>query len=111
VLLDDLRRAAPGIVGDLRTDLRRVVVLDGATPRRRADQLDQTERRELPDVVAHVRQRRAQLARDLARARDPIVEHSEDVDTQGVCVGLRDAGVSYVDRNSQFSSSILRTVT
>ena len=87
------------------------MVLDGATPRRRADQLDQTERRKLPDVVAHVCQRRAQLACDLARARDPIVEHSEDVDAQRVRVGLRDAGVSYVDRNSQFSSSILETLT
>jgi hypothetical protein len=56
-------------------------MLDGAAARGGPDELDQTKSGELPDVVAHVRERGVQLARDLARARDTIVQEAQDVNT------------------------------
>src|SRR5437588_735514 len=106
VALDDVRDLRPGAVGDLRVDLCRVVVLHGAAPGSGPHQLDQAEARELPDVVADVRERGVQLGRYLARAGDAVVEHAEDVDSQRVRVRLGDARICDVDWNGQVVSCI-----
>src|SRR3954451_12955500 len=73
-LAHDLRGLAPRLVGDQWARLGRVVVLHGTTPRGLAREPDQAEACELPDVVADVADRHAELLAELGRAELSLVE-------------------------------------
>src|SRR4051812_7239607 len=94
--LHDTRDLRPRAVAHLGPSARLVVVLDRPAPGAPLHELDETEVGQRAHVIADVSERSVQLRREIAGARDPILEGAEDLYPKGMRQRLYEAWIAYV---------------